>query len=80
MAQKCDNLTGNNWVVICNSIFWQMVGDNLMNEIARWTPCDTLMYSKVEGKKKLVGETVSGVKVGNTFTSYEYQGEQYCSE
>lgn len=46
-----------------------------MNEIGRWTPTATLMYSKSSGMKKKVGETVDGVKVGNTFVSYEYQGK-----
>ena len=41
----------------------------------RWTPTATLMYSKSSGMKKKVGETVDGVKVGNTFVSYEYQGK-----
>ena len=74
MVTKAENLTGNDWVVICNSKFWNMVGDNLMDELARWTPCDAVMYSKVEGRKKSVGEKVPGLKVGNTFTAYEYQG------
>ena len=74
LTSKAKNLTGNDYVLICNSLLWNQIGDNLMNEIGRWTPTATLMYSKSSGMKKKVGETVDGVKVGNTFVSYEYQG------
>ena len=74
LTSKAKNLTGNDYVLICNSLLWNQVGDNLMDEIGRWTPTATLMYSKSSGMKKKVGETVDGVKVGNTFVSYEYQG------
>nr|DAT90311.1 MAG TPA: hypothetical protein [Caudoviricetes sp.] len=74
MVSKADNLTGNDYVVICNSLLWNMVGDNLMDELAKWMPSNALMYSKVSGTKKSVGEVVDGIKVGNTFTSYVYQG------
>lgn len=75
MISKTDNLTGNDFVVICNSLLWAQINDNLMNEIAKWQPTACLMYSKVSGIKKNVGESIEGVKVGNTFTSYEYAGK-----
>lgn len=76
MISKTDNLTGNDFVVICNSLMWSQVNDNLMNEIAKWRPSNALMYSKVSGTKKSVGEVIEGIKVGNTFTSYEYAGKK----
>ena len=74
MLTKTDNLTGNDFIVCCNSLLWTMVNDNLMNEIAKWQPTACLMYSKTAGVRKNVGETVDGIKVGNTFTAYEYAG------
>lgn len=74
MISKTKNLTGNDFTVICNSLMWGQVNDNLMNEMARWIPSNALMYSKVSGTKKSIGEAINGVKVGNTFTSYEYAG------
>ena len=53
LTSKSKNLTGNDYVLICNSLLWNQIGDNLMNEIGRWTPTATLMYSKSSGMKKM---------------------------
>ncbi len=74
MISKSENLTGNDYTLICNSLMWQQVNDNLMNEIAKWNPSNTLMYSKVAGTRKNIGESIDGIQVGNTFTSYKYLG------
>lgn len=74
MISKSENLVGNDYTLICNSLMWQQVNDNLMNEIAKWNPSNTLMYSKVAGTRKNIGESIEGIQVGNTFTSYKYLG------
>lgn len=75
LIKKGTKLTGNDYVLICNSIFWNMVGDNLMDEMRNWSPGAAMMYSKTTGTKRKVGEAVDGLKVGNTFVGYEYQGK-----
>lgn len=69
MIAKSEKLTGNKYVFICNQRLWMEIQTTLRNWMRDWKPTATLMYSQAENDY---------VKVGNTFSSYEFAGKMCC--
>lgn len=69
MSEKAQSDTGNKYVIVCNSKFWQDIQSVLGEYLANFRTNGTYMYSK--GADKGRG---GYVKVGATFNSYEYAG------
>lgn len=65
MTTKSDNPTGNHYIFICNSRMWSAIQASLSGWIRDWKTVGTFMFSK---------EKNDYVKVGATFSSYEFAG------
>jgi hypothetical protein len=65
MVEKTAKTTGNSIVFLCNQKMWQMVNDTLREYLRDWKTNGTFLYSKAAG---------GDVKVGATYSSYEYAG------
>lgn len=66
MVAKAEKPTGNTFVVICNTSFWNEVQNTLSGWIRDWKTTGTFMFSKAANDY---------VKVGATFASYEFAGK-----
>lgn len=71
MADKAQSDTGNKWVFIVNRKMWNDINMVLGEYLANYKTDGTYMYSK-SANKGLGGY----VKVGATFDTYEYAGNQ----
>ena len=71
MAEKAQSDTGNKWVFVCNRALWQDINLVLGEYLANYKTMGTYMYSKSANK----GEG-GYVKVGATFDTYVYSGNQ----
>lgn len=67
MVQKSEKPVGNRYIFICNELMWTMVQNVLSEYLSRFKPCSTYMYSS---------EKNGYLKVGSTFQSYEFGGNQ----
>ena len=68
MVEKCDTAVGNKFACVCNERFWNQFGRVMREDLRFQSPSDgTYFYSKAAG---------GDVKVGATFVSYEFQGNQ----
>lgn len=65
MAEKAQSDTGNHFLIICNSKLWQDINLVLGEYLANYKTDGTYMYSKAKD---------GYVKVGATFSTYEYAG------
>lgn len=65
MSEKAQSDTGNHFVIMCNSKLWQDINLVLGEYLANFHTDGTYMYSKAKD---------GYVKVGNTFSTYEYAG------
>lgn len=74
MIAKSEKMTGNKYVFICNSRMWNEIQTTLRNYLRDWKPTCTLMYSQAENDYI----NVDSIKVGNTFSSYEFGGKLCC--
>lgn len=73
MAEKCQGDTGNHFCFIVNRKLWEDINMVLGEYLANYKTDGTYMYSKSANK----GEG-GYVKVGATFSSYEYAGNTIC--
>ncbi len=71
LSDKCQNDTGNKIIIICNRKFWNDIQMTLGEYLANFRTDGTYMYSK-NANKGMGGY----VKVGATFDTYEYAGNQ----
>lgn len=71
MADKAQNDTGNKWVFVVNRKLWQDINMVLGEYLANYKTMGTYMYSKAANKGQ-----GGYVKVGATFDTYEYAGNQ----
>ncbi|MEG0773670.1 hypothetical protein [Clostridium sp.] len=67
MATKADEPTGNSWVFICNTRFWQMVQRTMSTWIRDWKTTGCFVWS--QGAKDYVD-------LGATYQSYEFAGNK----
>lgn len=71
MADKAQSDTGNKWIFICNRRLWQQINTTLGVYLGQYRTNGMYLYSK-EANKGLGGY----VKVGATYDTYEYAGNQ----
>lgn len=71
MADKAQSDTGNKWVFVCNRKLWQDINQVLGEYLANYKTMGTYMYSKSANKGQ-----GGYIKVGATFDTYEYSGNQ----
>lgn len=71
MADKAQSDTGNKWVFVCNRKLWQDINQVLGEYLASYKTMGTYMYSKSANKGQ-----GGYIKVGATFDTYEYSGNQ----
>ena len=71
MADKAQSDTGNKWIFICNRRLWQQINTTLGVYLGQYRTNGMFLYSK-EANKGLGGY----VKVGATYDTYEYAGNQ----
>lgn len=71
MADKAQSDTGNKWVFVVNRKLWQDINMVLGEYLANYKTMGTYMYSKAANKGQ-----GGYVKVGATFDTYEYAGNQ----
>lgn len=71
MADKAQSDTGNKWVFVVNRKLWQDINMVLGEYLANYRTMGTYMYSKAANKGQ-----GGYVKVGATFDTYEYAGNQ----
>ena len=71
MADKAQSDTGNKWIFICNRRLWQQINTTLGVYLGQYRTNGMYLYSK-EANKGLGGY----VKVGATYDTYEYSGNQ----
>lgn len=71
MADKAQSDTGNKWIFICNRRLWQQINTTLGVYLGQYKTNGMFLYSK-EANKGLGGY----VKVGATYDTYEYAGNQ----
>ena len=71
LADKCQSDTGNKIIMICNRKLWNDIQMTLGEYLANFRTDGTYMYSK-NANKGMGGY----VKVGATFDTYEYAGNQ----
>lgn len=71
MASKAQDDTGNKFQFVCNRKLWEDINMVLGNYLADFRTDGTYMYSKSANK----GEG-GYIKVGSTFNTYEYSGNQ----
>jgi len=70
MTEKAQNDTGNIYTFVTNRKLWEDVNMTLGNYLADYKTDGTYMYSKAAGKG------MGGyIKVGATFSAYEYAGK-----
>ena len=67
MVAKAERATGNKFVFICNTNMWNEVQNTLSSWIRDWKTVGTFMFSKAANDY---------VKVGATFQSYEFAGNE----
>lgn len=71
MSDKAQSDTGNKWVFVVNRKLWQDINMVLGEYLANYKTMGTYMYSKSANKGQ-----GGYVKVGATFDTYEYAGNQ----
>lgn len=71
MSDKAQSDTGNKWVFVVNRKLWQDINMILGEYLANYKTIGTYMYSKSANKGQ-----GGYVKVGATFDTYEYAGNQ----
>lgn len=68
MVEKSENPTGNKYACVCNERFWNQFGRVMREDLRFQSPANgAYFYSKASG---------GDVKVGATFVSYEFQGNE----
>lgn len=67
MVEKAENPTGNHFVFICNEKLWQDIQITLASFLAHFKVIESFMWSKQKNDY---------VKVGGTFQTYEWGGNQ----
>ena len=65
LAEKCENRTGNHWTYVCNDKFWNKFNKLLKHDLRFVAQDGTYFWSKAKNGQ---------IKVGATFTSYEFAG------
>ncbi len=71
MADKAQSDTGNKWVFIVNRKLWTDLQTTLGDYLANYRTNGTFLYSKTANKGQ-----GGYVKVGATFSTYEYAGNE----
>lgn len=74
MAEKAQSDTGNHFCILCNARLWQDINLVLGEYLANFRTDGTYMYSKAANKGG-----GGYIKVGNTFSTYEYAGKQVAA-
>lgn len=69
MSEKAQSDTGNHFCILCNAKLWQDINLVLGEYLANFRTDGTYMYSKAANKGG-----GGYIKVGNTFSTYEYSG------
>lgn len=65
MVQKSEKPTGNKYMCLCNTLFWQEIQTTLSSWIRDWKTVGTFVFSKAAN---------GYVDVGATYQSYEFGG------